>query len=322
MRSYKIWWVKIFLTLGILNGLSWAQENPNKTIPGRTNGVGFQLGSLRSSVSFKSQYISYEGTSFYSLSGLWFKIKKFPAIFLAFSRNPEIEGSKRFYVYVPVMIDRKALFEFELAYLKGFNLKDLDSEATIELKNFESMRMLGSVTLFLKPNNFSWKHAFSFGERQIKSGGTWAVGSDLGLYSFNIGRNIPLVLNDSSVIFFRQLSMLFVDVFFGAYYNFIIKSWQKNGKTRTLGLGGSLMLGLSMQIGNVTLNNKNYSTSRLEMFGLVHGSFHMLYTTDRWVFRIYTFARKHNVSFDKLITIGNHWSNAAFQIIYLFGPIG
>ncbi len=319
MNCNKIWRAKFFLLIVVFTYVSWAQEHSKRIISGRVSGIGFQLGSLQSYIVFRSKYTAYEGTSFYNMSGLWLRIKPFPAIFLAINRESEIENSKRFYLYVPIIIKQKLLIELESAYLKGFRIRDLDTDLEFELTNFNSTRILGSLVFFFSPNKFSWKHAFSFGERQIKSGGTWAVGTDIGLYSFNTGSDIPLILNDANLIYLRQLSMLFVDAFFGGYYNWIIKAWQRRGKTRILGTGGSIMLGVSMQAGQITIGNSSNSAGRIEMFGFLHATFHMLYTTDRWVFRVYTFTRKHTISPKKLLTIENRWNNAAFQVIYLFG---
>ncbi len=319
MRCIKIWLVKIFIVCLISDLGIKAQNTEKRIIPARRNGVGFQVGMLSAIVNFTSEYMSYEGLSSYNLAGLWFKVRPLPAIFIAVDRNADVEGAQRFYFYVPLVIKRRLLIEGEVAYLKGFKMKDLLTDREIEFPNFKSARILGSATLFLNSNKFSWKHAFNFGERQIRSGGTWALGGDMGLYSLNTGRPIPLVLNDSSVVPFKEISILFLDGFFGGYYNWIVKVWQKMGKTRILGTGVSLLLGVSAQLGGVTIGNKEYPTGRVEMFGFASFSIHFLYTTDRWIFRIYALTRRHTLSPAKLLTINNRWSSGALQIIYLFG---
>ncbi|NPA34709.1 MAG: DUF4421 domain-containing protein [Chlorobi bacterium] len=318
IKCNKIWLAKIFLILAIFHNLSWANVDETRIITSRKDGIGFQLGSLRNSLDFQSQHTSYYGESYYSLLGIWLRINPFPAVFVALDKDSKIEGSRRFFLYVPILVKRKILLEFEIAHLKGYRLVNTFSNTEIELKDFKSSRVLGSFTYFFTPNKFSWKHAFSFGERQVRSGGTWAFGGDIGRYSINTGVKISIFLNDSNLIYFNKLSMFFWDGFFGAFYNWIIGAWRRNGKTRILGTGGSLMLGISAQVGQSDIDNKRYSAHKIELFGFVHGSFHMLYTTDRWIFRIYAFARRHTVSPANLFTISNHWANASFQVIYLF----
>ncbi len=240
--------------------------------------------------------------------GLWVKWGGLPAIQFTLSVSSGTE-SQRFRLYLPVLILRAVLVEVDLATMKGFYA--YQGGRTVVLRGFEAGQITLRTTGFLNPGKYSWRSAWSLGEWQKRSGGSFLIGAQMGIYSL---RNV----SDTMLLDFREFGAVYLSPFTGYFFNWVPRALNRSEDIR-IAMGLGLRVGPSLLLESIRDRTRQRHNLDVLLFGMGSLSLHVTVMVRRVLFRV--MAGVHRLRFTPRrwqMDLSSTWGTPGIQVLYLF----
>ncbi len=282
--------------------------------PVRSSAMGLQLGALSETFNITEYNPSdtlYGSlyTNFAATYGIWFKYKKLPSINIAFPVGTDSNATRGIKLTLPFVLFHRVVAQIHLSTLRGFLFK-YDTLVFSKKLSTSTNFSIDAFYLF-NGRRFSYKHSYAFGERQIRSVGSFLLG---GTYEFVAQQNKDNLFPDSLPVFYanyNHFSAGALGTYGGYLYNWLPGFANKNPrKTFSIGIGGAVGFNFS----GVELDNK----SSVSITPFLKSKVSLTYHSKKWIIRGISHLDAYSYNYKNKLNMTHQWFRTHIQVLYLF----
>ncbi len=282
--------------------------------------VGIQQGGFTENFSFSEQLQDTTlqaqlETNLGAAMGIWLKWKKLPAIVVSFNtRSDTLVTTKGIRLTLPFVIRQRWVAKVHFSLLQGFILqyaRNRESKARSAALNFS----MEAFYLF-NGHRFSYRYAYAYGERQLRSAGSWLVGGFFDWVAQSNPEPLWKEVPKAKYLNYSGFSANGFGIYGGGLYNWLPPYLNKNPKKRSFSMGFGGAVGIKFN----ALQFYPYQKSTIQGLALamfLKAKFSIAYHLPRWIFRLSTHGDTYQYSFDTF-SLKHTWSRAYIHVLYLF----
>ncbi len=205
--------------------------------------------------------------------GLFFKYKNWPSVKLSFPLNSDIDGgeinSKGFKLGIHINPVQNFVADIYYNKLSQFNQYNDDDLFLATVPDMATSNISVNSYYIFSADKYSYKHAFSVGQRQLQSAGSWMLGLTLNRTKQDKEQKL---INEKSVFFqrtdFTDVKAAQAAILFGYGHNFIF------GRNKKGFFGFGLFMGPNFHSGTieyVELDEEQFSGIDYTITSIVSG---------------------------------------------------
>lgn len=279
--------------------------------------LGPQLGFMRTYAGFLWDQDMLESRILLGQLGLFFKWGILPAIHVALSRSPGY-GTQWWRIYTSIILVRGAILEFSTGYVKGIPLQYQQNVIQHDQTQYAHLRL--DMFLFFKPERVSWRHAFSVGEEQRKSGMSWLGGMTLGTYQFQKPDTLPP--ESPPYLQWSDMASTYLAYNIGFLGILVPSSWNPDPEQSLFSMGMLIIAGPALVRRSIQGATGPIREEGMTLWLLLpNWEFRtfLSWRVGRVLFRVYTVSKNLEVpSRDLIPAVNFRWAHIFFHTVYLF----